>query len=141
LNLEERNSLLAHENRALVVDDNYDIVELLATVLRGSGYEVETASSPSEALDKCERESFGIIVADIGMPVMNGYQFARKLRVSGKYHSAVMIALTGYSIYDDRNLAIEAGFDELITKPDGVVAVLAAIERIKKRRNGVDANP
>jgi DNA-binding response OmpR family regulator len=119
--------------RVLVVDDNEDIAEMLATILRQSGYEADAALSAIAAIEKCHAGEFEVIISDIGMPGMNGYELARHLRANG-HETTVIIALTGFSIYGDRDRALEAGFDDLITKPVGPRSLLATVERLIKRR-------
>ncbi len=101
----------------LVVDDNPDITEMLAAVLRLSGYEVSTALSAPEALRAAHERRFDVVVSDIGMPGMNGYELARALRARPDYGSARMVAVTGFAMYDDRDRALEAGFDTHLSKP------------------------
>lgn len=101
----------------LVVDDNPDITEMLAAVLRLSGYNVSTALSASEALKAAHERRFDVVVSDIGMPGMNGYELARALRASPEYGTARMVAVTGFAMYDDRDRALEAGFDTHLSKP------------------------
>jgi CheY-like chemotaxis protein len=102
---------------ALVVDDNPDITEMLAAVLRLSGYDVSTAFSAPEALTAAHERRFDVVVSDIGMPGMNGYELARALRSRPEYGSARMVAVTGFAMYDDRDRALEAGFDAHLSKP------------------------
>lgn len=120
-------------NRALVVDDDDDIAEMLAQLLRRNGYAVQTASSAAEAIETCEASDFDVIISDIAMPRVSGYELARKLRAMPALKNTVMIAITGLSIYDDRNRALSAGFDEQMRKPFGVVNLLTTIERLRKR--------
>ncbi|MBV9926600.1 MAG: response regulator [Acidobacteria bacterium] len=101
----------------LVVDDNPDITEMLAAVLRLSGYDVSTALSAPEALKAAHERRFDVVVSDIGMPGMNGYELARALRARPDYGSARMVAVTGFAMYDDRDRALEAGFDTHLSKP------------------------
>ncbi len=103
--------------QVLVVDDNPDITELLAAVLRLSGYDVSTALSAAEALRATHEKRFDVVVSDIGMPEMNGYELARALRARPEYGSARMVAVTGFAMYDDRDRALEAGFDAHLSKP------------------------
>src|SRR5882724_11834713 len=109
----------APKRRALVVDDYEDISEMLATLLRHEGFEVETASSAGEALDKFVSGDFCLVLSDLGMPGMNGYELARKLRRLPECKRVVLIAVTGFSIYGDRDRALEAGFDDVVLKPVG----------------------
>jgi CheY-like chemotaxis protein len=122
----------APQNRALVVDDNDDIREMLALLLRRNGYAVETAASAFEALDKCAAAEFDVIISDIGMPMMNGYELVKELRIKGC--KATVLALTGYLIFGDRDRALQAGFDDLVTKPVGPRSLIALIERLRKNR-------
>ena len=110
---EERTS----RRHVLVVDDNPDITEMLAAVLRLSGYDVSTALSAAEALSAAHERRFDVVVSDIGMPGMNGYELARALRARPEYGSARMVAVTGFAMYDDRDRALEAGFDTHLSKP------------------------
>ncbi|HKO43352.1 MAG TPA: response regulator [Pyrinomonadaceae bacterium] len=123
------------QDRALVVDDHEDTLEMLAMLLRRSGYVVETASSAFEALDFYKAgDSFCLIISDIGMPRMNGYELARKLRQMPQCKTTLMVAVTGFSAYDDRRRALESGFDELVTKPIGPVSFLASIARLRSKK-------
>jgi len=119
-------------NQALVVDDNDDLLELLATLLRHEGYTVETASSGFEAIEKFQQGGFCVVLSDIGMPVMNGYELARKLRSLPECKKTVMIAITGFQIYGDRARALAAGFDDLFTKPIAMRSLLATVERLRR---------
>lgn len=121
------------QTRVLVVDDYEDIRDLLAMMLQQNGYTVETAASAFEAIEKCGAYDFEVIISDIGMPRMNGYELARKLR-DGGCEATVMIALTGFSIYGDRARALEAGFDDLVIKPVGPHSLVATIERLRKSK-------
>jgi CheY-like chemotaxis protein len=117
--------------RALVVDDAPDVVEMLAMLLRYSGYYVITASSASEALGTAQGGTFDVVVSDIGMPGMNGYELAKALRTLPDYLSVPMIALTGFAMYDDRDRALEAGFNAFLTKPINPMALIELIERLR----------
>ncbi len=122
-------------DRALVVDDNDDILEMLAMLLRRENYDVETASSAFEAIEKFKSdELFCVVLSDIGMPGMNGYELARQLRALPQCKHTVMIAVTGLSVYGDRKRALEAGFDDLCLKPFGPHSLLATIERLRRNK-------
>ena len=117
--------------RALVVDDNPDIADMLAVVLRHAGYEATTAYSPSDALSTALAEHFDVIVSDIGMPGMNGYELARALREIPEYSAIPMIAVTGFSMYDDRERALAAGFNTHLSKPIDPLALTQALSGIR----------
>jgi CheY-like chemotaxis protein len=114
----------------LVVDDNSDITEMLAAVLRHAGYTVSTADSGTGALSAALARQFDVIVSDIGMPGMNGYELAQALRSFPQYRSTRMIAVTGFAMYDDRERALEAGFDTHLSKPIDPAALTQAIRGI-----------
>jgi PAS domain S-box-containing protein len=103
--------------RIMVVDDNRDAASSLAMVLRSSGHTVMTAYSGEEALELLEREKPDAIVLDIGMPQMNGYEVARRIRQSGAGQSVLLVALTGWGQKEDVRQAIDAGFNHHMTKP------------------------
>lgn len=116
--------------RALVVDDSPDIAEMLAAILRHSGYEATTAYSPSDALSMALTKHFDVIISDIGMPGMNGYELAQTLRQIPEYSATPMLAVTGFAMYDDRDRAIEAGFNTHLRKPIDPVALTQALSGI-----------
>jgi CheY-like chemotaxis protein len=119
------------KGRALVVDDNEDIADMLAAVLRQAGYNVSTAYSGPAALAEAFAGHFDIIVSDIGMPEMNGYELARALRAMPDYSSVPMVAVTGYAMYDDRDRALEAGFNDHLSKPIDPVNLTRAVYGIR----------
>ena len=105
------------QKNVLVVDDVSDVTEMIALFLKHAGYEVATADSASTALQLAEERNFDLIISDIGMPEMNGYELAGTLRSLSEYQSIPMIAVTGYSEYDDRGRALQAGFSAHLPKP------------------------
>src|SRR5215213_9402376 len=115
--LEAAYKLQTSKGWALVVDDSPDIAEMLAAVLRHAGYNVTTAYSAPDALTAAFAQHFDVVVSDIGMPDMNGYELARTLRASPEYESVPMVAVTGFAMYDDRGQALEAGFNDHLCKP------------------------
>ena len=105
------------KRRALVVDDVADVTEMLSVLLTHAGYEVMTASSAAAALSLAKDGRFDVIISDIGMPQMNGYELARAVRGLSGYEAVPMVALTGYSKFDDRQRSLDAGFNAHLTKP------------------------
>jgi len=101
----------------LVVDDVTDVTEMIALFLKHAGYEVTTANSAGNALELAGDRCFDLIISDIGMPEMNGYQLAESLRALTDYQTTPLIAVTGYTEYDDRGRSIDAGFNAHLTKP------------------------
>jgi CheY-like chemotaxis protein len=115
---------------ALVVDDVSDVTDMLAVLMTHAGYEVTTASSAQEAIDLAREHHFDMVISDIGMPGMNGYELAEALRSLPEYESVPLVAVTGYSMFDDRSRSMSAGFNEHITKPIDPRAFLDLIERL-----------
>ncbi|WP_425615743.1 ATP-binding protein [Anatilimnocola sp. NA78] len=103
--------------RILVVDDTRAAVYTMGRLLETMGQHVRTASSGKEALQHVEREPFDVIISDIGMPEMDGYELADKLRKHPKAAHVVLVALTGYGQDSDKLQAREAGFDYHLVKP------------------------
>jgi PAS domain S-box-containing protein len=104
--------------KVLVVDDEADGRELVATVLRASGAEVVVAGSALQALELVATEAPRLLISDIGMPGVDGYELMRRVRgLSGAVAEIPAIALTAYSREQDRRLALEAGFQTHVAKP------------------------
>jgi CheY-like chemotaxis protein len=122
--------LRVSKTRALVVDDSPDVTEMLATMMRFAGYEVATALSAPEAFDAARREHFDVVVSDIGMPGMNGYQLAEALRALPEYAHTPLVAVTGFTMYDDRERAHASGFDGFLTKPIRPSDLLDIVKRL-----------
>src|SRR2546421_1459926 len=115
---------------ALVVDDVSDVTEMLSVLLTHAGYEVSTASCARDAIALAREHHFDVIISDIGMPEMNGYELAKALRSLPGYEAVPMVAVTGYSMFDDRNRSLTAGFNEHVTKPIDPRAFLQLIEQL-----------
>ena len=115
---------------ALVVDDVSDVTELLSVLLTHAGYDVSTASCAQDAIAMAREYHFDVVISDIGMPEMNGYQLAEALRSLPGYEAVPMVAVTGYSMFDDRNRSLTAGFNEHVTKPIDPRAFLELIEQL-----------
>src|SRR5262249_2870241 len=103
--------------RVLVVDDNVDAAEGVAVLLRLWGHHVRVAHTGPAALQAAEEFQPEVVVLDIGLPGMNGYEVARRLRQDPRSGGAVLIAVTGYGKEDDRRRSEGAGFDHHLTKP------------------------
>lgn len=103
--------------RILVVDDDVDAAEALANLLRDYGQEVGTAHDGAEALDQARLRRPEIVLLDISMPEMDGYDVAKRIRGELGLGDALLVALTGYGEDRHRRLAREAGFDQHVTKP------------------------
>jgi DNA-binding response OmpR family regulator len=121
----------------LVVDDNEDAAEMLALVLGQSGYHTRTAYDGRAALVAAGEWTPQVVILDIGLPDMNGYDVARELRRDGRLAGLALIALTGWGTHDDKRKAMEAGFDVHLTKPvvaNDLQRALAELERRPRSR-------
>jgi len=103
--------------KVLIVEDNLDSAEMMAFMLTLRGYEVHVAHSGEEALEAARTFAPQAVLCDIGLPGMNGYEVAMRLRERGESKAMALIALTGYGQEEDRRRAKEAGFDYHLTKP------------------------
>jgi signal transduction histidine kinase/CheY-like chemotaxis protein len=103
--------------RLLVVDDNQDAAASLAMLLRLDGFEVQAAFDGPAALDAALHFRPGVVLLDIGLPGMDGYEVARRLRTQPDGVKLLIIAVTGYNQEDDRRRSREAGFDHFLVKP------------------------
>ncbi len=108
---------LADGRRILVVDDNVDAAETMAMLLDLSGYEARAAFSGQEALAMAQGFRPELVFLDIGLPGMNGYEVAAKLRADPATRAVKLIALTGWGTGDDQRKSAMAGFDAHVTKP------------------------
>jgi CheY-like chemotaxis protein len=107
---------LSHR-RILVMDDNRDAADSLAMMLRLQGHEVEVAHHGQAALEVARRCKPELVFLDIGMPGMDGYEVARRVRQDHDLRGVVMVALTGWGQEEDRRRTVEAGFDHYLVKP------------------------
>lgn len=121
---------LENKRRALVVDDVADVTDMLSVLLSYGGYEVVTADSGFAAIDAARTQKFDVIISDIGMPGMNGYDLAKALRSMPGYDKVPMVAVTGFSMFDDRRRSLDAGFNAHLTKPIEPRALLDLIEHL-----------
>lgn len=119
------------KTKALVVDDVADVTEMLSVFLTLAGYEVVTAHSASVALAAARETRFDVVISDIGMPQMNGYQLAEALREIPGYEAVPMVAVTGFSMYDDHERSLRSGFNAHLTKPIDPDVLFQLIERLR----------
>lgn len=103
--------------RILVVDDNQDSARGMARLLSIGGYEVRVAHDGHEAIAAAESAPFDFILLDIGLPGLDGYEVARRLRAGGRCEGTVFIAVSGYGQAEDRRRSYEAGMDHHLVKP------------------------
>jgi len=118
--------------RALVVDDAPDVTEMMAILLQYAGYEVVMVFSGPQALEAARDARFDVLVSDIGMPGMNGYELAESLRRLPGYEEMPMIAVTGFTMYEDRERALRSGFNAFLTKPINPRDLIDLVERLRR---------
>ncbi len=114
--------------RVLVVDDDQDGRDMLAQVLTEAGGDVQSVPSAAAALEAVEEERFDVMVSDIGMPDMDGYELMARLRREG--HRLPALALTAFVRTQDRERALAAGYQMHLGKPVDAVALLSAIREV-----------
>ncbi len=103
--------------RILVVDDNQDAAQMSATLLRSWGHDVRIAYDGLDALERAQGFLPQLVLLDIGLPNMDGYEVARNLRQNPRLQEVTIAAVTGYGQDDDRERSQEAGFDHHLVKP------------------------
>jgi CheY-like chemotaxis protein len=115
--------------QVLIVDDNADAAEMMACLLsEAAGFTVRTAADGASALELVEQFTPDIAVLDIGLPGMDGYELAQRLRSDPRFARMKMVALTGYGTEQDRKRALESGFDAHCIKPVALESLLAIID-------------
>jgi CheY-like chemotaxis protein len=109
-------STSARCRRVLVVDDNADSAETMAEILKLWGHDVLTAHDGPGALEAARAQKPDAVLLDLGLPVMDGFETARRLRQLG-LEATLLVAVTGFGAAEDRRRTAEAGFDSHLTKP------------------------
>jgi CheY-like chemotaxis protein len=125
--------------RALVVDDNVDAANTLAMVLDTLGLERRVENDGASALRAVDEFMPHVILLDIGMSGMDGYEVARRIRGDPRHAGVVLVAVTGWSHAPDRQRSHAAGFDHHIAKPVDIPALLALLDRLRADAESRDA--
>ncbi|MEO0490047.1 MAG: response regulator, partial [Cyanobacteria bacterium J06659_2] len=113
-------SIIGYEGerrRLLVVDDRVDNRSVLVTVLEPLGFEIVEAEDGQQALDQLQHQSFDVVIADLAMPVMDGYELLKQIRQSATLSQQKVIASSASVSQQDRQLALDAGADDFLPKP------------------------
>ncbi len=118
------------KRRILLADDNSDALESLATLLELGGHDVVTATNGALALECAERHRPEVMLLDIGMPMLDGYEVARRIRVEPWGRKITLVALTGWGQDSDRRRSREAGFDSHLVKPLDVDKLTELLARL-----------
>ena len=119
--------------RVLVVDDNADAAQMLATLLEAHGHLVSVEYDGTGGLARALRERPEVMLLDIGLPDMDGHELARRLRASPDTANAMLVALTGYGQSEDRERARQAGFDRHLVKPADLSELLGILAEVRER--------
>jgi len=119
--------------RILVVEDNQDTAEMLGAMFKMSGHEVELAADGFTALRTAESFRPAVVVSDLGLPGMDGYELARRIRQQERSGDLVLVALSGYGREEDRLKTREAGFDHHLVKPADVDKILGIVAELAAR--------
>lgn len=121
------------KKRVLVVDDNDDAADLLSLMLEQAEYDTNKASDGPSALAAVQSWTPDVVILDIGLPGMSGYDVARELRRSPACSRLELIALTGWGSHEDKQRAMDAGFDVHLTKPVDAEKLYGALAQLEAR--------
>jgi signal transduction histidine kinase/CheY-like chemotaxis protein len=124
--------------RILVVDDNLDAADSLAMVLRMMGHDVRTAHDGLEAVGAAATFHPDVVLLDIGLPKLSGYEAARRIRDQARGSEPILVALTGWGQEEDRNRTREAGFHHHMTKPVDFQALQKLLVAMSGRRRAIE---
>ena len=119
--------------RILLVEDNPQNRYLMTFLLEKHGYTVEVAEDGEQALAMLHESSPDLILMDMQLPRVDGYEATRRIKASDRLRSIPLVALTAHSMKGDRTKAIEAGCDAYVTKPVDADEIIAVIERLTNR--------
>lgn len=119
----------APPRRVLLVEDNVDAAQMLSDLLELSGHDVTVAACGREALEALRRRRVDVVLCDLGIPDMSGYEVARAVRADAALCHTPLVALTGYGQPEDRRRTAAAGFDDHLTKPVDLGALHAVLLR------------
>ena len=122
--------MATHGTHILIVDDYPDALDIWAMYLTSLGYQVSTAADGAAAIAQAERLGPDLIVLDLELPGVSGFEAARRLRSNPATHHIPLIAATGYSHERQLSLAREVGFDRVVVKPVDPDALVEEIERL-----------
>ena len=118
-------------HKILIAEDDQELRQLFAHVLTKNGYAAKGVSNGQEALDAMEREYFDLVISDIMMPVMDGYELVRQLREAGSHTPVLMI--TAKDAFDDMRTGFMAGGDDYMVKPVNVNEMVLRVQALLRR--------
>jgi len=124
-----------HSLRVMVVDDNEDAAQMLGMLLLSSGHEVLTVHDGPSTLTAAQDFLPDVVLLDIGLPGMDGFEVAKKMREQVTFKDVVLIAMTGYGQVSDRQRSKEAGFDHHLVKPPDFKKLQQILEAVSEKKN------
>jgi CheY-like chemotaxis protein len=127
--------------KILVAEDNATNRELFRELLEARGYTVIEACDGPEALRMIEQTQPDILLLDIGLPVLDGFSVVRAIRERPRLAALPVLAVTAYAMQEDRERALNSGFDGYLSKPINAKALAEELERLLSIRNGRNADP
>lgn len=127
-------SAVTARRRVLVVEDNPDARQMLVFLLKRAGHDVRAAEDGYTALGAAAAFAPEVVLLDVGLPGLDGYAVARRLRTSPATADALLVALTGYGQASDRDKALAAGFDHHLLKPSDSARVLEIVQKTRALR-------
>ncbi len=116
--------------KILLVEDNPQNRYLVTFLLEKNGYEVISAEDGEQAIDSVEKELPDLILMDVQLPKLDGYEATRRIKADERFAGIPLIALTAHSMKGDRGKALAAGCDDYITKPVDAEGLLARIREL-----------
>ncbi|HET9594225.1 MAG TPA: ATP-binding protein [Anaeromyxobacteraceae bacterium] len=126
----------AGRRRVLIIEDNVDAADTLRDVLELAGHEVAVAYDGPQGVAAARRLRPEVVLCDIGLPGMDGFEVARALRADGALDGTVLVALSGYALPRDVERAAEAGFDHHVAKPPSLAALEAILDALPRSHVG-----
>jgi pilus assembly protein CpaE len=120
--------------KILVVDDDIDSLKLIGLMLQKRGYEISAANSGAQALQKAAAEQPDLVILDVMMPDMDGYEVCRRLRTDPVTEATPVIMFTAKTLVDDKVAGFEAGADDYITKPTHPAELISRVKALLSRR-------
>ncbi len=103
--------------RVVVIEDHVDTADLMHEILRTAGHDVRVAHSGCDGVDAARALAAEVVLCDVGLPDIDGYEVARRLRADRATARALLVALTGYDGEGEQERARDAGFDRHVVKP------------------------
>jgi DNA-binding response OmpR family regulator len=128
----------ANEYVIVIADDDADLCRTFATVFEAKGYTVHTCGDGEKALSLCREMRPAVVLLDLAMPVLDGYETARRIRADPDLAEIRVIAITGRSDERSSSLAWDAGFHDFLSKPVPMSMLLAMVRRTREMQGIID---